>query len=67
VPAFALTYRLGGVRYVAIIGHGAMLCRETCEGQDAAEADQRSILVGLAPFVDPRPGERHSHVLTPAA
>jgi hypothetical protein len=51
VPAFALVYRMGGVRYVTIIGHGAMLCAKACEGQDAVEAAQRSYLAGLSPFV----------------
>jgi hypothetical protein len=55
VPAFALTYRLGRVRYVALIGHGAMLCAKACEGQEAAEADLRAFLADLAAFVDPPP------------
>lgn len=52
VQGFALTYRLGGVRHVAILGHGAMLCPKTCEGLDEAETAQRSALGSLAPFVD---------------
>jgi len=51
VEGFALTYRLGGATYVAILGHGAMLCPKTCEALDEAEADQRSALGSLAAFV----------------
>jgi hypothetical protein len=51
VPAFALVYRMGGARYVTVIGHGAMLCAKACEDQAAVEAAQRSYLASLSPFV----------------
>lgn len=51
VPAFALTYRVGGVRHVAILGHGAMLCAKACDGQEAVEAEQRAMLADLTAFV----------------
>ena len=51
VPAFALAYRMGGARYVTIVGHGVMLCAKACEDQDTVEAAQRSYLAGLYPFV----------------
>jgi len=52
VPAFALTYRVGGVRHVAILGHGVMLCAKACDAQEVAEAGQRAFLAGLSAFVD---------------
>ena len=52
VPAFALTYRVGGVHHVAILGHGVMLCSKACDGQEVAEAGQRAFLAGLSAFVE---------------
>ena len=52
IPAFALVYRVDGVRHVTILGHGAMLCAKACEGQETVEARQRAILADLSAFVD---------------
>lgn len=52
VPAFALIYRIGGIHYVAILGHGAMLCAKACEDQEAVEASQRALIAELSAFVD---------------
>lgn len=54
VPAFALTNRVGGVRHVAILGHGVMLCGKAYDGQEVAEAGQRAFLAGLSAFVEKR-------------
>lgn len=51
VPAFALTYRVGGVLHIAILGHGVMLCTKKCEGQETVEDEQRSMLADLSAFV----------------
>jgi hypothetical protein len=52
VPAFALAYRIGGAHYVAILGHGAMLCAKACEGEEAIETAQRAFLADLSAFVE---------------
>ena len=51
VPAFALVYRMGGVHYVAVLGHGAVLCTKACADASAVEASQRAYLANLSSFV----------------
>lgn len=54
VPAFALTYRLGGVRHVAIFGYGVMLCAGRCDvPEQEARERQHGVLGSLAPFIAP--------------
>ncbi len=51
IPAFALVYRVDGVRHVALLGQGAVLCPKACGDQETAEAEQRAMLAHLSPFV----------------
>jgi hypothetical protein len=52
VPAFALVYRVGEVRRVAIVGHGILLCAASCEDREASSERQRRAVAALAVVVD---------------
>jgi hypothetical protein len=52
VPAFALVYRVGDVRRVAVVGHGILLCEKSCEDREAATQRQRRAVAALAVVVD---------------
>jgi hypothetical protein len=52
VPAFAMLYRVGDVRRVAIVGHGILLCERSCEDRAASEERQRRAVAELAVVVD---------------
>jgi hypothetical protein len=52
VDGFALSYRVGGASYVAILPDGAMLCAAACRGRAEAEDEQRSAMGGLASLID---------------
>jgi hypothetical protein len=52
VPAFAIVYRVGEVRHVAIVGHGILLCSASCEDRAASAERQRRTVAALAVVVD---------------
>jgi hypothetical protein len=51
VPAFAVLYRVGDVRHVAIVGHGVLLCERSCENREGATEQQRAAVAALAVVV----------------
>jgi hypothetical protein len=52
VPAFAVVYRVGEARHVAIVGHGVLICAASCEDPDASAERQRRAVAALAVMVD---------------
>jgi hypothetical protein len=52
VPAFALVYRVGEVRRVAVVGHGILLCAKSCDDRESAAERQRGAVAALAVVVD---------------
>jgi hypothetical protein len=52
VPAFAMVYRVGDARRVAIVGHGILLCEKACEDREASAERQRLAVAALAVVVD---------------
>jgi hypothetical protein len=47
-PAFAVVYRVGEVRHVAIVGHGVLVCERACEDREVSGERQRAAVAALA-------------------
>ena len=50
-PAFAVVYRVGNVRHVAVVGHGILLCEKACEDREGSAERQRRAVAELAVVV----------------